>query len=82
VLFWGTPEFATAPLRALLGGPAPTALLIGPEGGFTAGEIDAARAAHFVPVSLGRRILRVETAAIVAVALAEEAFGALSPAER
>jgi 16S rRNA U1498 N3-methylase RsmE len=32
-----------------------------------------------VPVSLGSRILRVETAAIVAVALAEEAFGALSP---
>lgn len=70
------------PLRALLAGPASTALLIGPEGGFTAGEIDAARAAHFVPVSLGPRILRVETAAIVAVALAEEAFGALSPAER
>jgi 16S rRNA (uracil1498-N3)-methyltransferase len=73
---------AGRPLRALLAGPAPTALLIGPEGGFTAGEIDAARAAHFMPVSLGRRILRVETAAIVAVALAEEAFGALSPAER
>jgi 16S rRNA (uracil1498-N3)-methyltransferase len=73
---------AGQPLRALLAGPAPTALLIGPEGGFTAGEIDAARAAHFLPVSLGRRILRVETAAIVAVALAEEAFGALSPAER
>ena len=39
-------------------------------------------AAGFVPVSLGSRILRVETAAIVAVALAEEAFGALSPQER
>ena len=38
--------------------------------------------AGFRPVSLGSRILRVETAAIVAVALAEEAFGALSPAER
>jgi hypothetical protein len=32
-----------------------------------------------VQASLGSRILRVETAAIVAVALAEEAFGALSP---
>jgi len=75
-------EGAGQPLRALLPAPAPTALLIGPEGGFTAAEIDAARAAGFEPVSLGRRILRVETAAIVAVALAEEAFGALSPAER
>jgi 16S rRNA (uracil1498-N3)-methyltransferase len=68
-------------LRALLAGPAPSALLIGPEGGFTAAEIEAARAARFVPVSLGSRILRVETAAIVAVALAEEALGGLSPAE-
>ena len=71
---------AGRPLRALLAPPAPTALLVGPEGGFTDGEVDAARAAHFVPVSLGTRILRVETAAIVAVALAEEAFGGLSPA--
>jgi 16S rRNA (uracil1498-N3)-methyltransferase len=70
---------AGQPLRALLAGPAPTALLVGPEGGFTAAEVDAARSAGFVPVSLGSRILRVETAAIVAVALAEEAFGALSP---
>ena len=66
-------------LRMLLAGPAPTALLVGPEGGFTAAEVDAARSAGFVPVSLGTRILRVETAAIVAVALAEESFGALSP---
>ena len=50
--------------------------------GFAAAEIEAARAAGFLPVSLGPRILRVETAAIVAVALAEEAFGALSPSRR
>jgi 16S rRNA (uracil1498-N3)-methyltransferase len=72
---------AGRPLRALLGAPAPTALLVGPEGGFAAAENEAARAAGFLPVSLGARILRVETAAIVAVALAEEAFGALSPTE-
>jgi 16S rRNA (uracil1498-N3)-methyltransferase len=72
---------AGPPLRALLADPdRPTALLVGPEGGFTPAEVDAARAANFVPVTLGTRILRVETAAIVAVALAEEAFGALSPA--
>jgi 16S rRNA (uracil1498-N3)-methyltransferase len=68
-------------LRALLPEPAATALLVGPEGGLAAGENEAAAAAGFVPVSLGSRILRVETAAIVAVALAEEAFGALSPPE-
>lgn len=72
---------AGRPLRALLGARAATALLVGPEGGFAAAENEAARAAGFLPVSLGSRILRVETAAIVAVALAEEAFGALSPTQ-
>lgn len=68
-------------LRALLPEPAATALLVGPEGGLAAGESEAAEAAGFVPVSLGPLILRVETAAIVAVALAAEASGALSPRE-
>jgi len=56
---------------------APVALLVGPEGGFPAGEIAAAEAAGFVPVTLGPRVLRVETAAIVAVALAVAAAGGL-----
>lgn len=42
--------------------------LTGPEGGFTPEEIEAAVGAGFVPVSLGRTILRAETAA-VAVAM-------------
>lgn len=62
---------------ALAGGSLATALLVGPEGGFTPPEIDAARAAGFSAVGLGPRILRVETAAIVAVALAQQALGAL-----
>jgi 16S rRNA (uracil1498-N3)-methyltransferase len=65
------------PLRSLLGAPAPTALLVGPEGGFTAGEVAAARDAGFVTAGLGPRILRVETAAIVAVALVAEHNGQL-----
>jgi 16S rRNA (uracil1498-N3)-methyltransferase len=60
------------------GGPRPaTALLVGPEGGFAPEEVQRARAAGFAPVGLGRRILRVETAAIVAVALAQAAAGGL-----
>jgi len=44
----------------------PTVLLIvGPEGGFTPQEIAQAEAAGIKPVSLGRRILRTETAAMV-----------------
>jgi 16S rRNA (uracil1498-N3)-methyltransferase len=46
------------------------ALLVGPEGGFAAAELDALRAARFVsPISLGPRILRAETAVIAGLAL-------------
>jgi 16S rRNA (uracil1498-N3)-methyltransferase len=45
------------------------AVFIGPEGGFSSEEIEAARMAEFQPVTLGRRILRMETAAVVAAAL-------------
>ena len=57
--------------------PGRVALLIGPEGGFDAEEVDQARAAGFLPVSLGPRILRTETAAIVAAALVQYAVGDL-----
>jgi len=43
---------------------------IGPEGGFTLEETAAARAQGFQPVCLGPHVLRVETAAIAACALA------------
>jgi len=42
-------------------------LLIGPEGGFTPEEIELAIAVGFQAVSLGRRILRTETAGIAAI---------------
>ena len=46
------------------GGKGRMAILIGPEGGFEEEEIRAAREAGILPVSLGRRILRAETAAM------------------
>jgi 16S rRNA (uracil1498-N3)-methyltransferase len=66
-------------LRAALAGaePAATALLVGPEGGFAPAEMAVARAARFEAVGLGQRILRVETAAIVAVALVAAGYGML-----
>jgi 16S rRNA (uracil1498-N3)-methyltransferase len=45
------------------------ALLIGPEGGFTDEEVALAREKGAIPVGLGPRILRTETAAVVASAL-------------
>lgn len=54
------------------------ALVVGPEGGFTREEVDsaAARGAHIV--TLGRRILRAETASIVLSALLLDGIGELS----
>jgi 16S rRNA (uracil1498-N3)-methyltransferase len=64
-------------LRGALQGvePAATALLVGPEGGFAAAEVDAVEAAGFETVGLGDRILRVETAAVAAVTLVGAAYG-------
>jgi 16S rRNA (uracil1498-N3)-methyltransferase len=62
---------------ALTDGPRAVSLLVGPEGGFAPEEVELAAAAGFVPVGLGPRILRSETAAIVAVALAQAAAGGL-----
>lgn len=41
-------------------------LFIGPEGGFSPEEIDLARAQGLIPITLGPRILRAETAGLVA----------------
>lgn len=42
-------------------------IFIGPEGGFDPAEVEMAREAGVVPISLGKRILRTETAAMVAL---------------
>ena len=42
-------------------------IFIGPEGGFDKSEIDLAVKNNIFPVSLGKRILRTETAGFVAV---------------
>jgi 16S rRNA (uracil1498-N3)-methyltransferase len=49
------------------------ALLVGPEGGFTAAEIEALEQGGWVRVSLGRHVLRAETAAVVGAALLQQA---------
>lgn len=46
----------------------PAALLVGPEGGFAKSELDALRSLPFaVPVGLGPRILRADTAVVAAL---------------
>jgi 16S rRNA (uracil1498-N3)-methyltransferase len=47
----------------------PTRLAIGPEGGFTGAEVAAATVTGWQTVDLGKRILRVETAAVALAAV-------------
>ena len=72
------------PAGAPMVGPAaaalqePIVLAIGPEGGIEADELEALMAAGFRPVRLGPTILRFETAAVAALAIARTALGATS----
>jgi 16S rRNA (uracil1498-N3)-methyltransferase len=52
-------------------------LIVGPEGGFDPAERDAAIAAGCQPLRLGPRILRTETAAMVALAAMQSLWGDL-----
>jgi 16S rRNA (uracil1498-N3)-methyltransferase len=58
--------------------PTGVRLLIGPEGGFTPEEVFQAREAGFRVVSLGPRRLRVQTAALAALAILQYAWGDLA----
>ncbi len=51
--------------------------ITGPEGGFSKNEVTHASEAGFVPVSLGSRILRAETAALVLVTICMYEWGDL-----
>jgi len=64
-------------LRGLDHRPGTVSLFIGPEGGFEDAELELAREAGAEIVSLGPRILRSETAGIVASALVLDALGEL-----
>ena len=77
---WVLHESDDAPrLRRALPEQAPevAALVVGPEGGFSDDEIDALRAGGAEPVWLGPRILRTETAGLVAAAIVSFAYGVL-----
>ncbi len=70
---YGSLEADTVPLRRVFEGRGGhqglMALFIGPEGDFTPDETDRLRSAGMTPISLGPRILRVETAALAALCM-------------
>lgn len=66
-----------ASLAGLASTTARVELLIGPEGGLDDTELDAAIRAGYAPVRLGPRVLRTETAGIVALAVLQALWGDL-----
>jgi 16S rRNA (uracil1498-N3)-methyltransferase len=57
--------------------PSSATILIGPEGGFSEAEVVHAVSHKFIPVALGPRILRTETAGLAAIAILQSMFGDL-----
>lgn len=60
---------------ASLAKPSSVALMIGPEGGLSPEEISQAENSGFLPVALGPRVLRTETAPVAALALCQWLWG-------
>jgi 16S rRNA (uracil1498-N3)-methyltransferase len=64
------------PVEALKNITAPAAVLVGPEGGFTADEREHLKSMSFVTaISLGPRIMRADTVAIAALAVVQATIG-------
>ncbi|WP_068824862.1 16S rRNA (uracil(1498)-N(3))-methyltransferase [Pseudomonas sp. BMS12] len=55
--------------------PATLAFLIGPEGGLSDAEVEQAKGSGFHAARLGPRVLRTETAPVVALAVAQQLWG-------
>ncbi len=68
------PEAAQS-LPTLLAERGPISVLVGPEGGFSTAEISHASAHGCIPVRLGPRVLRTETAGLAAIALIQALRG-------
>ena len=53
-------------------------VMVGPEGGFTDKEVKSAKERGFIPIKLGQRILRTETAAIALLGILQYELGDLA----
>ncbi len=70
-------EFATKSQREIARLQGSTAIVVGSEGGFSREEEEEANALGYASVSLGKRILRAETAAVALTAIVMFALGEL-----
>jgi len=55
--------------------PSSIVFMVGPEGGFSEKEMVLASNSAFIPVNFGERILRTETASIVALSIMQNLWG-------
>ncbi|MFH1148534.1 MAG: 16S rRNA (uracil(1498)-N(3))-methyltransferase [Pseudomonadota bacterium] len=78
IIFWE--KASDNNLRSILSAsdPKEVCVLIGPEGGFPAGEVETAVGAGFLPARLGPCVLRAETAALAVVSIIQYELGYLS----
>ena len=80
IIFWE--EETRLDLRQVLQGENASAmnyfLVTGPEGGFSRREIELAQGLGFISVSLGRQILKVETAALTVLSIIQYEKGNFS----
>jgi len=75
-IFFADESGGAPAIRAITVNPNPAAILIGPEGGFTDAERETLRARdNVVPISLGPRILRADTAALSVLTLWQSVHG-------
>lgn len=77
IILW---EESAQPLDSVLPDTLPqrVAVIVGPEGGITAGEAEKAQEAGYQAVSLGPRILRTETAGLAIMAILQYRYGDLA----
>lgn len=77
VIFWENGGIGLSEVIAGFKGRDKIKIFTGPEGGFSEEEITAASANGFVAATLGKRVLRAETAAITALSIIQYALGDL-----
>lgn len=69
VLLWEGPEGAPVLAPDAVGRPGVAVYVVGPEGSFSERELDCLKNLGFTPVSMGSRVLRCETAALLCLGI-------------
>lgn len=75
LIFWEKEGHSLKNTLTKIKPPKQVAVLVGPEGSFNQNELQTAQEHGFIPVGLGPRILRAETAAIAALSLIQYQLG-------